>query len=150
MRNTILVLIAVLSLNSCKKEKKATMQKNAMQNESFLTNGKHCFYSKIEDNNLILDATIKNDSITGNYDYIPKNGKPNKGIFVGTLEGNIANTICEFTQNDKKIKEELIFKISKDKVSILGGEKEEKNGVWRFQNKNNGIYMNDIPRRNCN
>jgi len=44
----------------------------------------------------------------------------------------------------------LVFKITKEKVSILGGEKEEINGIWRFKNKKEGVYMNDIPRINCN
>jgi hypothetical protein len=150
MRNTLLILLLVVGFTSCKKEKKTAIEQTENQQENVLYNGKHCFFSKIEDNSLILDATIKNDSITGNYDYLPKKGKANKGVFVGTLNGDVANTICEFTQNGKKVKEELVFKISKDKVSILGGEKEEKNGIWRFKNKKNGIYMNDIPRRNCN
>lgn len=150
MQKIIFILFLTLSLTSCKKEKKVTTEDTSNKKEYSLNEGKHCFYSKIEDNNLILNATIKNDSIFGNYDYIPKKGKANKGLFKGILNDNIANTICEFTQNNKKVKEELVFKITKEKVSILGGEKEEINGIWRFKNKKEGVYMNDIPRINCN
>ena len=154
MRFSIFLVVLILGLSSCKKEKKnepdnKETTENKLENE-VVSNGKHCFYSKIEENSLELNAEITNNNITGNYNYYPQKGNANKGVFTGTLEGNIAHTVCEFTQNGKKIKEELIFKIAKDKVSILGGEKEEKDGIWRFKDASKGIYMNDIPRRNCN
>jgi hypothetical protein len=148
MKKISIFLLLSLTIISCKNDKNKTLKNNQLEN--ILYEGKHCFFSKIEDNNLVLEATIFNDSIKGNYDYYPKNGNINKGNFKGTLNGNVASTICEFSLDGKKIKEELVFKIDKNKVSILGGEKKEVNGVWLFIDKNNGIYMNDIPRRNCN
>jgi len=150
MRITTLFLLFTCSLISCKKEKKAIENTVTETKEITLNQGKHCFFSKIKNNQLILEATIDNDSIFGNYDYYPEKGKPNKGNFKGVLNGNIANTVCKFTQDNKTIKEEFIFKIDKNKVSILGGEKEKINGVWRFVDKSKGVYMNDLPRRNCN
>ncbi len=154
MRFLIFLLVLTLIFSSCKKENKneptnKETTENKQENE-VVSNGKHCFYSKIEENSLELNAEINNNNITGNYNYYPQKGNANKGVFTGTLEGNIAHTVCEFTQNGKKIKEELIFRITKDKVSILGGEKEEKDGIWRFKDASKGIYMNDIPRKNCN
>ncbi len=150
MRITTLFLLFTLSLISCKKEKKAIENTDTEIEKTSVNQGKHCFFSKIENNQLILEATIDKDSVYGNYDYYPEKGKPNKGIFKGVLNGNVANTVCKFTQNNKTIREELVFKMDKNKASILGGEKKEINGVWRFIDKSKGIYMNDLPRRNCN
>ncbi len=149
MRIYLLLIVITLTFTSCKNEKKNNLTEKATT-ENVLYNGKHCFFSKIENNRLVLEATINKDSITGNYNYFPENGKESKGVFKGVLKGNVANTICEFTQDGKKINEELIFKITKEKASILGGEKEEKDGVWCFIDASKGVYMNDIPRRNCN
>jgi len=150
MRVTILFLFFTLTFISCKKEKNTTTNSTIENKENVLNQGKHCYFSKIENSELVLDATINKDSIVGNYDYYPEKGKPNKGVFKGILNKNIANTICTFTQNDKTVKEEFVFKITNDKVSILGGEKKEINGVWHFTDKNKGVYMNDLPKRNCN
>ncbi len=148
---SILLLITFSSI-SCKKETKKDIetQPEKFSEKPVIYNGKHCFYSEIENNKLLLEAVIDEDKISGNYDYITNNKSNSKGIFSGTITNNIATTVCEFTQNGKKQKEELIFKIEENKASILGGEKKEIDGVWKFIDTNKGIYMNDIPRRNCN
>lgn len=159
----LILCVLFISLMSCKKDtKKSTETKDALDNKPFvITNGRQCFKSVVknkvqkdgkeivENNVLEVLLTIDNENVQGEYNYYPFEDKENKGSFVGTMNANIATTICEFTRNKKSVKEEVVFKIEKNNISILGGEKEEVDGVWKFKNKEKGFFMNEIPRIDC-
>jgi hypothetical protein len=98
---------------------------------------------------LYFNFEMNGNKITGNYNFSPSSGEMSKGHFNGTVENNIATTIYAYKFKNKDKKEELIFKIDEKQVSILGGEKIEKNGINVFKDKSKGVYMIDIPRIDC-
>ncbi len=158
------IFILSFILINCKKETKPSENKSEITQKTekyVVAQGKHCFLSTIESplikekdtiyetNRLLLNCIVKGNKVTGNYDYIPYKQNAIKGTFEGVLENNTVTSICNSTDNERK-KEEFIFKIEKEKVSIFGGEKIKKEGTWYFVDKNKGFYMNELPRINCN
>lgn len=149
------ILFVLISLSiSCKKDtKKAGLE--------YLKDGQHCFKSFIENtvikdndtiiekDNLLVNIAIDGNKVSGSYDFIPSNSDSNKGVFVGLLEDNIASTKYTYTLNGKEKTEEVVFKIEANKISILGGEKIEKDGIHVFIDKTKGVYMIDLPRVSC-
>jgi hypothetical protein len=154
MKNKLVIIALIILSVSCKKETKKVT-------ENHLKDGKHCFISVVENHvikdndtilekdNLLINIIIDGNKVNGSYDFIPFKSEANKGTFVGFLEENIATTKYTHTLNGKKSTEEVIFKIEANKISILGGEKIEKDGIQVFKDKSKGIYMIDIPRVNC-
>jgi len=154
MKYKIIAVVLIIFMASCKKETKKVV-------ENHLKDGNHCYMSIVENiivkNNdtilekdkLLINIIIKGNKVSGNYDFIPFKSEANKGTFVGFLEENIATTKYTHTLNGKKSTEEVIFKIEANKISILGGEKIEKDGIHVFKDKSKGVYMIDMPRVNC-
>lgn len=150
MKYKLLLLVFAIALVSCKKEKKVETTEPEVVVESYeIVQGKHCFKQDVEKNILSIELIVEGNKVHGSFDYLPLNDKEDKGVFTGELKGNIASTVCTFTQDDKIKKEEVVFKVEAKKVSILGGEKKEIDGVWKFIDISKGFYMNDIDRINC-
>ncbi len=164
MKIKVIILVLLVTILSCKKEKKNSLEDTATtKNVVFKINdGKNCFKEIIENrtlknkkevvetNELVINLNVEGKNISGNFDYIPFEGKVNNGNFTGTIKGNIARTICVFDQNGNLKKEEVVFKIEENKISILGGEKEKIDDVWKFKDISKGFYMNEMPRIDCN
>ncbi len=164
MKIKLIILVLLVTIVSCKKDKKNSIEDiTTTKNVVFKINdGKNCFKEIIENrtiknkkevvetNELIINLDINGNNVSGNFDYIPFEEKVNKGNFTGIIKDNIATTICLFNQNGNLKKEEVVFKIEENKISILGGEKQEIDGIWKFKDISKGFYMNEIPRVNCN
>jgi len=155
------ILILVFTI-SCKKDSKTIQKLDAITEVTISENGKHCFESLLENkipkgDGFVLESDvlsvsllINNSDVTGTYSFIPYKGNPSKGDFKGTIANNIITAIYAFNKNNEAQKEEIVFKIEKNKISLLGGEKVTKDGVSVFKNKKDGVYMIEIPRVDCN
>ena len=165
MKLKIIILTLILVSVSCKKESKKTIEETSkieVVTPYVAENGRHCFMSEIDNKTvkgkdtiiekdyLNVDLVINNKNVEGQYSFTPNTGKANDGKFVGTIEDNIITSIYTYKQDDKEAKEEIVFKLEKNQISLLGGEKVEKEGVFYFKDKSKGIYMIKIPRVNCN
>lgn len=160
----LLSLLLLITLTNCKKDNKKTIEPDSTKDEVVfnIKDGENCFKEVIENkvtndgketieiNELIINFTVKGTTVSGEFNYIPFNEKAYEGDFTGTIKDNIATTICVFNKTDDIKNEEVIFKIEVNKVSILGGKKEEINGVWKFVDVSEAFYMNEIPRVTCN
>ena len=157
---TILLVLTLVTI-SCKKEAKNELTKNVATTTYQIEQGKHCFSTVIEDDvssteektttndSLNINLSVTNNDVSGVYNFISNNEKNSTGHFVGTVSNNIITSIYTYTKNEKEYKEELIFKVEKNQISLLGGEKIKKNEVNIFADKSKGIYMLQIPRINC-
>lgn len=150
MNYKLLLFVFTLLLINCKSEKKVESKESKVIIENYvITEGSHCFKQEVEKNTLLIKLNVEGDKVHGTFDYLPFEGNEDKGNFIGELKDNIAKTICTFDQKDRTKKEEVIFKIDGQKISILGGEKKEIDGIWKFVDDSKGFYMNEIERISC-
>ena len=162
MKFKLLILLLTLATISCKKENKNSITSTANEITYLVKQGKHCFSATIENNipnnektiiekdYLNINLNIIDNQVNGQYNFISNEKKVSDGNFTGTITANIVTAIYTFSQNEIIFKEELVFKIEKDQLSLLGGEKIEKNGINIFTDKSKGIYMLQIPKIDCN
>ncbi len=156
----LIIAILLVSLLSCKKDK-VKESSNITLKTYQVTQGKHCFKSIMEQpvikgkdtitgsDYLIVEVTILNNEVTGIYNYVSKSNPENNGTFIGTIKNNIITAIHTYNSTSKKSKQELVFKIEEKQISLLGGEKINKNGISVFKDKSKGVYMISIPRISC-
>ncbi len=160
-----LAIILILT-TSCKTDKKNDISidsKEIKTEHNFTNDEKQCFmlvidssYKKdgevIKDNDYVsVNLTIKDKNVEGEYIISSKSTKnKNGGTFVGTINNNIIDCIHTYKKGDKFLKDELVFKLETNQISILGGEKKLENGINIFVDKNKCDYMMQIPRINCN
>lgn len=165
MKLKIIILVLLITTVSCKKEsKKLTVDSPETEELTvYVANdGRHCFLSEIknktikgkdtiiEKDYLNVNLIIDSNNVTGQYSFTPTSGEANKGDFVGTIKDNVITSIYTYTQKGKESKEEIIFKVERNQISLLGGEKIEREGTFYFKDKTKGIYMIQIPKINCN
>ncbi|MEE9349079.1 MAG: hypothetical protein V3U80_03465 [Flavobacteriaceae bacterium] len=158
--NIFLILIIFLQI-SCKKEQKISTETKEITTQTIdLSKGKHCFESVLKNDinddekvskKDILNVTvnINEGNVTGTYNFLPHNNDSSVGNFTGTVKDNIITSIYSYSKNNIELKEEVVFKIENKHISLLGGEKVKKEGIFYFKNKSNGIYMIQIPRILC-
>lgn len=163
MKNHLILLSLFIAIISCKKESKKTITNSIVESTSnyIVKNGKHCFISVIENkilkgkdtilekDYLRINLEVEDKKVGGQYNFTPSNGSVNEGNFIGLIDNNIITSIYTYTQNNKIAKEEIIFKLEENQISVLGGEKEERDGIYYFKDKSQGVYMIQIPKVNC-
>ena len=163
MKRHLILLFLFIAIISCKKENKKTITNTAIEEISNYkaTEGKHCFISAIENkvlkgkdtilekDYLRVNLNINGKKVSGQYSFTTSNSVSNEGFFEGSIENNIITSIYTYKQNNKEAKEEIIFKLEENQISVLGGEKEERDGIYYFKDKAQGIYMIQIPKINC-
>lgn len=153
---TLILFVLTITI-ACKTEKKQGIE-NTLEN---LEKKEHCFKyvlqnsyeldgeKIIENDFVIVNITIESDTVRGEYKVVSSKGEVNDSFFVGTIKNGIITGIQTYTQGNETLKEEMIFKIDINKIGILGGEKELKNGVNVFIDKSKGDYMMELPRVDC-
>lgn len=159
MNNKILIFTASLVLLSCKKEDKTiieqtTVEETAADTDVLITN---CYIAvtpiqeegKAKNDTISLNFERKGDSITGQFKWLPYYKDKKTGTFKGIVKGNSASTILTAQGEGIINKEEFIFDIDTDKVSIKMGELAEgKDGIWHYKDKS-ATSENAIPKTDC-
>jgi len=165
-KSLILIFTFTTILFSCKKEStKAINSDNIEQKQEIvfqLEQGKHCYQyimdnSYKKDGELIVEKdfinihfNLNNKLIEGDYIITSKKGNINNGHFTGNINKDLITTIHTYKNNNDLLKDELVFKVSSDKIAILGGEKKLINGVNMFIDKSKCDYMMELAKINCN
>ncbi len=157
--------ITILTFTSCKtdsKKKDNSSEDTKTELKSNTQDQRMCFmyemdssYKKegktiIQKDYISVDLALDGKKATGEYKIANNKETISDGHFEGTINDNIITTIHTYTKGGKTLKDELVFKLDPNKISILGGEKKLINGVNMFVDKSKGEYMLDLPKINCN
>jgi len=157
----LIITLFFISIISCKKETKNDIINNS-EITNTIKNGDFCYQYIIENSYKIKDSiiiendfinislTLNNNNVIGNYKLTSKNEVPINGTFKGKLKNNIITSIHTYKRDSIISKDELILKVENNQLSILGGEKELINGINMFINKDNGEYILNLNKINCN
>ncbi|QEE50760.1 hypothetical protein FUA48_14590 [Flavobacterium alkalisoli] len=152
MKKTAALLIITTSLFvSCNDKKNEEVvvpeekaEKNVTETPSY---EKMCFLkvteSKAEynENRVIRDSIVfelerEGDSISGTFNWLPFEKDKKLSTFKGTLSGNTGNAIADYSAEGMNYKEELVFTLGENQVSIIYGEMiEGEDGIWKYKNK---------------
>jgi len=158
-------IFAILTFFSCKtdsKKKNNTSEETKTELNSDNPDQRKCFmyemdssYEKdgktiVQKDYISVDLVLEGEKATGEYKISNSKEILSDGHFVGTIKNNIITTIHTYNKGGETLKDELIFKLDSNKISILGGEKKLVNGVNIFIDKSKGEYMLEIPKINCN
>jgi len=166
MKIKLFTLILIIVAISCKKDTKPKSDQNLDipkdMTKSATANGEHCFTyimkntanvdgeEFIEQSFVTVNLTIINDkTVRGEYKVTSSKGEANDDYFEGTLDENIITAIQTYKRGSETLKDEMVFKIEANKISILGGEKKIKDGVNMFVDKSQCDYMMELPRVEC-
>jgi len=148
MKNKIIILMAALALLSCKKDvtiEETTVEQTAPELNS--VPDKQCFL-KVEESkadaqgNIIRDSVMfeierKGDSISGTFNWKPQEKDQKLSTFKGVITGTEANAIAIAKGEGVTNKEELIFTVKDNTVSIKYGEMVKGNdGVYKYKDSN--------------
>ena len=148
MKNRIIILIAAVVMVSCKKDvtvEETTVEQSAPELNS--VPDKQC-YLKVEeskpdaDGKVIRDSIIfemerKGDSVSGTFNWKPEEKDQKISTFKGVITGTQANTIAIAKGEGITNKEELIFTVKDNTVSIKYGEMVKGNdGIYKYKDTN--------------
>ena len=160
MKNTI-ALLAALSLLSCKKEDKTVIEQTTVEEtaptpetiaelQCYLAVTESQNEGKASNDTLMLNYERKGDSIYGEFKWLPYYKDKKTGTFAGTVKNNTAHTVLIARGEGMTNKEEFIFDIATDKVSVKMGEMaESKDGVWMYKDIK-ATSDNAIAKTDCN
>ncbi|WP_417355027.1 hypothetical protein [Flavobacterium sp.] len=152
MKKTALVFISVISLFvSCKEETKEEVivpeekaEKNVAETPAY---EKMCFLQVTESkpeyapNKVIRDSIVfeierKGDSVSGIFNWLPAEKDKKLSTFKGVLSGKTGNAIADYSAEGMNYKEELVFTLGEDQVSIIYGEMVQgDDGIWKYKSK---------------
>lgn len=165
MKIKLFTLILLIVTVSCKKDAKTKLDNNSDTvqgiDKSATANGEHCFTyimknsvqidgeEFIEKNFVIVNLTIVDNVVKGAYKVTSNKREANDSYFVGTLNENLITCIQTYKRGEETLKDEMVFKIEANQISILGGEKKLQEGVNMFVDKAKCDYMMQLPRVGC-
>lgn len=160
MKNNIIILTASLALLSCKKEDKTVIEQTTVEETAPADNGilvTQCYRAvtaiqdegKTVNDSILLNFERNGDSITGEFKWLPYYKDKKTGTFKGTVQGTTATTVLTAKGEGLTNKEEFIFDIDAENVSVKMGEmKEGKDGIWHYKDVK-ATSENAIPRTDC-
>jgi len=148
--NTSICLILTILCFACGKKENAIDQNTTPETKA--TSDMYCF-RQLSSNGSVTDSlfiqlTVKGDSITGIWNWLPAEKDKMVGTLAGTIHNNEAKAIYTYTAEGQTAKEEKLFKIDGDTLRIKNGELEERNGVWMLKNETIP-YNESVPRVDC-
>lgn len=92
---------------------------------------------------------VSNNTITGRMDWLP--GMKDK--MRGTLKGNIVNgrITAQYAYSAEGVEfiEERLFQLHENGITILGGELEERDGMWVLKDPANAVEGMTVPEVDC-
>ena len=148
MKNRIIILIAAVVMVSCKKDvtvEETTVEQSAPELNS--VPDKQC-YLKVEESkpdadgkvireSIIFEMERKGDSVSGTFNWKPEEKDQKINTFKGVITGTQANTIAIAKGEGITNKEELIFTVKDNTVSIKYGEMVKGNdGIYKYKDTN--------------
>ncbi len=151
MKRAAVTLIAILALTACKEqqEEKETVipqettetvpESSPYEKLCFLqvTEGKADYNkNKTIRDSIVFELERNGDSISGIFNWLPYEKDKKISTFKGTISGKTGNAIADYEAEGMKYKEELVFTMGEDQVSIIYGEMVQgEDGIWRYKNK---------------
>ena len=146
MKNKLILLMTALALLSCKKDvtvEETTVEQTAPELNS--VPDKQC-YLKVEESkpdaqgkvirdSIMFEVERKGDSVSGVFNWKPEEKDKKLSTFKGVITGTEANAIAIATGEGVTNKEELIFTLKDNTVSIKYGEMAKgDDAVWHYKN----------------
>ena len=160
MKNKIIMLIAGLSLLSCKKKEENTtvIENTTVEETAPAAPLKQCYLQVTEskgeagktvNDSIMLNIETKGDSITGTFKWLPFYKDKKTGEFKGLIKNNIANTILSAKAEGTTNLEEFIIVFDAEHASVKFGEMAEgTDGIWHYKDKSTTTDT-AIPKVEC-
>ena len=150
MKKAGIILCAAILIAGCKNENKEEIEIPQETTETVPESApqeKLCFLKVTEgkadydENKIIRDSIVfqlkrKGDSISGIFNWLPYEKDKKISTFKGTISGKTGNAIADYQAEGMKYKEELVFTLGEDQVSVMYGEMVQgDDGIWKYKNK---------------
>jgi hypothetical protein len=141
MKSTVTLLgLSLLLSVSCQKKKEKTetvVEDTTIVEKTSTAPEKQCYLKVISKDSIIVEVERNGDSIHGIYHWKPFEKDKKISTYKGVLSGNTANVVAQSQQEGMNFKEEVIFTLTDNSLSIKSGEMiEGKDGIWKYKDKN--------------
>ncbi|NGX83086.1 hypothetical protein [Aequorivita sp. KMM 9714] len=116
----IAFLLLFVSCNNNKKEEKST-EKVEVVTEQFCFKNEYPFPNSTKNIDVLdLDLTIKGDSVTGNYNWLPALKDQRNGKLIGTIQNKTIKATYHYTQEGIKETATITIILEDDKAIVRG------------------------------
>ncbi len=160
MKNKIVIIIVALVLFACKKEDNKVVEQTTVEQtaptsdtvpqvDCYLAVTESRNEGKVTNDTLMLSYERTGDSIYGEFNWLPYYKDKKTGTFSGTVKNHTAHTVLTASGEGITNKEEFLFSIAADKISVKMGEMAEgKDGIWHYKDATTASET-IIPKVDC-
>ncbi len=120
-----------------------------------LITGTHCFRSVTTagdgaySDTMSIVLNVSNNTITGRMDWLPGMKDKMRGTLKGTIADERITALYTYSAEGVEFIEERLFQLHENGITILGGELEERDGMWVLKDPANAVEGMTVPEVDC-